>query len=293
MDNEENWRMAGRIASKALERGVELAKKGSKMLDVVNGVEAEIARLGGMPAFPAQMNVNAIAAHFCPEEDDEIVFTDQVVCLDVGGAFQGCMGDNATTIDFSGNHKDLVKAPADALKAALELIKPGVELREVGKVIHQTIKDAGFNPIRNLSGHGLGINQIHTYPTLPNIDNGDKTKIEEGMYLACEPFATPGSGVVVEKGDPSVFALTGIKPVRVGFVRDILKHCQQYEGRPFTTRWITKKFPANQVRYAFNQFIDAGILHAYPPLVEKSNGLVSQAEKSFLVTSSGAEVLTK
>lgn len=293
MTQEEDWKTAGRIAYKALEKGVSLATKGSKMLDVVNGVEEEIARLGGKPAFPAQMNVNEIAAHYCPEDDDSIVFTDQVVCLDVGGSFMGCMGDNATTIDFSGDHADLVKAPQEALKAALELIAPGVELGQVGKVIAQTIKDAGFNPVRNLSGHGLGINLIHTYPTVPNIDNADKTKIEEGMNLACEPFATNGAGVIIEKGEPSVFALTGTKPMRVGFVKDILKYCQQFEGRPFTTRWVTKKFKENQVRYAFNSFIDAGVLHSYPPLVEKSGGLVSQAEKSFVVTSSGVEVLTK
>src|SRR3989338_3038662 len=144
MDDEEHWRRAGQIAFKALERGKELAVKVARMLDVVNGIDDAIARLGGVPAFPSQMNADAIAAHYCPEEDDEIIFTDQVVCIDVGGSYMGAMGDNATTIDFSGNHADLTDAPREALKAALEMIAPGVELCAVGRVIDQTIRDAGF-----------------------------------------------------------------------------------------------------------------------------------------------------
>ena len=279
----ENYKKAGKIAGEVLDYGKGLIKKDAGLLDACNKIEEKIFSLGGKPAFPVQISCNEIAAHYCPEDDDKIVFSEQIVSLDVGVHVDGCIGDNALTVDLSGNNKDLLKASEEALKAAIETVKVGVELRKIGKVIEETIASFGFKPVRNLSGHGLDDYNIHSPPTIPNFDNGDSTKLEKGMVIAIEPFATNGAGLVHEKGDASVFSLVGKKAVRVGFVRNILKQIEGYNGLPFTTRWITKNFSEAQVRYALNQLKQLEILKEYPPLVEKMNGLVSQAEDSLLV----------
>jgi len=274
---------AGKIAAQALEYGKSLIVKGASLLDVSEKIEAKIKELGGELAFPVQLSCDSIAAHFCPEKDDKIIFKDQLVNLDVGVHINGFIGDCACSVDLSGKNSDLVKASSEALENAAKILKIGVKLGDIGKVIEETIKKYGFKPVKNLSGHGLSEFGIHDKPTVPNYDNKDTNTLKKGMVIAIEPFATDGVGLIQEKGDASIFQLFGKKSVRVGFVRNILKEIEKFNNLPFTTRWLTDKFSANQVKYALNQLKLLEILKEYPPLVEKNNGLVSQAENSFLI----------
>jgi methionyl aminopeptidase len=283
MEELDNYKKAGKIAAEALAYGKELIKKDAKVLDICDKVEAKIKELGGDMAFPVQISLNDAAAHYCPEADDLTILSEQLCCLDVGVHVDGCIGDNACSVDLSGNNSDLVKASAEALKAATEVLSPGVLVSKVGKAIEDTIVGMGFQPVRNLSGHGLDSYNIHAVPSIPNFDTQEETKLEKGSVIAIEPFATNGSGMIQEKGDASVFMLMGKKSVRVGFVRDILKQIESYNGLPFTTRWLTKNFSEAQVRFALNQLKQLEILKEFPPLVERSNGLVSQAENSFYI----------
>ena len=283
MEELENYKKAGKIAAEALSFGKELIKKDAKVLDVCDKVEAKIKELGGDMAFPVQVSLNEAAAHYCPEADDETVLTDQVCCLDVGVHVDGRIGDNACSVDLSGSNFDLVKASAEALKAATEVLKVGVPIGKIGKAIEDTIVGLGFQPVRNLSGHGLDSFNIHSAPSIPNFDTKEETPLEKGQVIAIEPFATNGTGMIHEKGDASVYMLIGKKSVRVGFVREILKQIEDYNGLPFTSRWLTKKFSEAQVKFALNQLKQLGILKSFPPLVERSDGLVSQAENSFYI----------
>ena len=93
---------AGKIAAEALEYGKSLIKKGNIIVDVCNKVDEKIVSLGAEPAFPSQISCNEIAAHFCPLKDDKTVFDEQLVSLDVGAHVNGCIGENAVTVDLSG-----------------------------------------------------------------------------------------------------------------------------------------------------------------------------------------------
>ncbi len=281
--SQDDYIKAGRIAAEVREYGKSLIKKDSLLLGVTENIEGKIKSLGAEPAFPVQLSCNEIAAHFCPEKDDKTIFEDQLVCLDVGVHVNGFIGDCACSVDLSGKNSELVKASEEALKEATKLLQIGARLGEIGKTINQTIESFGFKPVRNLSGHGLSQWNIHDKPTVPNYDNEDSTELKKGMVIAIEPFATNGIGLIEEKGDPSVFTLTGKKSVRIGFVRNIQKEIEKLNGLPFTTRWLIQKFSEGQVKYALNQLKLLDILHEYPPLVEKQKGLVSQAENSFLI----------
>jgi methionyl aminopeptidase len=109
----------------------------------------------------------------------------------------GFIGDNACTIDLSGNNAELTKASEDALAAAIAAIKEGITLGEIGQAIEGAITKRGFSPVRNLGGHGLDKYEIHTPPSIPNIANNDPIRLEKGQIVAIEPFATSGAGVVV------------------------------------------------------------------------------------------------
>ena len=295
MDNQvkQNFIEAGRISAEALEYGKSLIKKGNSLLETTELIEKKIFELGGKPAFPVQISCNEIAAHFCAEEDDKTVFDDQLVCLDLGVHVDGAIGDNAYAVDLSGKYSDLVKAAQKALEEALKIVNVGTELRAIGKVINDTIAGYGFNPVRNLSGHGLDLYEIHTKPTIPNFDDGNKTALKKGMAFAIEPFSTNGSGRVHESGLPTVYMLERRKPVRSPITREVLMEIAGYEGLPFAKHWLTKKFGA-KANFALREMSQLGMIHEFPPLVEVSKGLVAQAEHSILIDDNGEViVLTK
>jgi methionyl aminopeptidase len=279
----DSYLKAGSIAAKAREYGKGLIVNGADILNVADKIEAKIKSLGGGLAFPTQMSCDQIAAHFCPEEKGEVIFDNHLVCLDVGVHVNGYIGDCACSVDLSGKYSELVKASESALKEATKILQIGTPVSLIGKTISETIESFGFKAVKNLSGHGLAHFNIHDKPSIPNYDSGDQFELQKGMAIAIEPFATNGVGLIEEKGAPSVFTLNSRKSVRVGFVKNIQKELEKFQGLPFTTRWLSSKFSYNQISYALNHLKSLGVLHSYPPLVEKSDGFVSQAENSFLI----------
>ena len=180
---------AGRIAGEAREFGRALVKPGMKILDIAEQIEAKIVKLGGQPAFPVNISFNDTAAHYTPAPNEETVLSDQIVKLDVGAHVDGFVGgDTAVTIDLSGKYTDLVKASREALNAALKVVQVGTTLGQIGKEIEDAITSFGFKPVRNLSGHGIGEWSVHESPSIPNIDTGDDTELEDGMTIAIEPL---------------------------------------------------------------------------------------------------------
>ncbi|MBW2965639.1 type II methionyl aminopeptidase [Candidatus Woesearchaeota archaeon] len=275
---------AGEVAAEVREFGKSLIKKGNFLLDVTKKVEEKIIKLGGEMAFPPQISLNDCAAHFCPDTDDKIIFDNQVASLDVGVHIDGFIGgDTAVTVDLSGENEDLVKASKEALENAIRIIKPGIKISEIGKVIQETITGYGFAPVRNLSGHGLDEYNIHAKPSIPNYDNNDPTELVEDQLIAIEPFASKGAGIVYESGNASVFRLIGKKPVRNIFTRQILKEIEKFNGLPFCRRWLVEKFSLPKVNFALRELKNLEILREYPPLVDQSHGLVSQAEHTIIV----------
>jgi methionyl aminopeptidase len=289
---------AGRVAARALQYGAKQIKPGASMREVLDSVEDHIIKHGCGIAFPAQSSVNQIAAHFCPTDTDDTVYAEgMVVKLDVGTHYDGYIGDNAVTVSLGGErhdeHQELVKSVQEALQSVERTLKPGCTPNDVGVAISNAINARGFQPIRNLSGHGLGRFKIHTEPGMPNYPTGEHTKLVEGMVVAVEPFATNGtSGLIYNSTNPTVFTLNGIKPLRTQYGRDTLALVQRYQGLPFTTRWLTRKL-GSKALLGLADLRRAGMLSEYPPLPEKSGGMVAQYENTFIITKTGCRVLTK
>jgi methionyl aminopeptidase len=275
---------AGKIAAEALQYGKSLIQVGTKVIEVLDKVEDKILADGGQIAFPAQISLNEAAAHACSDLNDETVLSEEhIVKLDVGVHIEGMIADNALTVDLSGKYSDLVKASREALNNALKIVKPGVTLGEIGKVIHETITSYGFSPVKNLSGHGLGEYNIHSKPSIPNYDNGNTNVLEEGMVIAIEPFASTGAGIVQESSHATVFTLTNDSGVRDPITRKVLQEIKTYKGLPFAKRWLERKFGTPKTNFALRMLIKANCVHEHPPLIDQARGIVSQAEHSVIV----------
>lgn len=279
----DDWENAGKIAGEALEFGKKLVKVDASLLEVADKIEAKIVELGGKPAFPVNISLNYIAAHYAPFIGDETKFAaGDLVKIDVGAHVNGAIGDTAATISLGGN-EELVKATKEALTAAIRIFTPGTKLKDIGAVIQEKINRLGFTPIVNLSGHGLDLYNLHAGITVPNYDNGDKRELQDGQILAIEPFATNGEGKVIEGKPSGIYRLEQIKPVRDANARKVLSFiAEEYKTLPFAKRWVVKKFPT--ASFAIRVLESSGVLQQYPQLPEKTKALVSQAEHTVKVS---------
>ncbi len=287
-----DWIKAGEIAGEVREFGKKLIKPGVSHKEVTEKIEAKIVELGGEPAFPAQMSLNEVAAHYTALFNKDFEFKEgDLVKLDVGVHVNGAIGDTAVTVDLGENVK-LAKASQNALKAALEIIKPGVSLSEIGKIIHSEISKLGFKPIKNLGGHGLEKYQIHTNPTVPNFDNEDDTKLKKGQIVAIEPFASTGSGLVTEGNPSEIYQVSHLKNLRNPNGRNILRFVtEKYKTLPFAKRQLLTKFNKLQIATGLLALKKEGILHEFGTLPEKvKDSMVSQAEHTVIV---GEKVTTR
>ena len=285
-----DWIKAGEIASEALEYGMGLIKKDKSVLEIVESVEAKIFQLGGKPAFPTNISINEIAAHYSPVKDDFSIKESDIVKLDVGVHVNGAIGDNAVTV---GNNKELIEASREALNEAIKIIQIGTKVREIGRVVDKTISSYGFKSIKNLTGHSIDIYEQHAGLSVPNYDDGNKSELKKGMIIAIEPFATTGIGLIEEGKDSGIFKIEKVKSVRTQISKEILDFItKEYKTLPFTKRWLLKKFPEFKVNFALNNLEKEGIISQYKQLSEKSKGIVSQAEHTLLIDDK-IKILTK
>ncbi len=283
-DNIDDWFTTGKLAQKYVKYASSLVKEGKKLLDVAEHVEEKILDEGAVPAWPVNLSINSCAAHYTPHHEDKLTFTKQdIVKCDVGVAVNGAIGDNAVTVDLTGKYDALVQASYHALENAAKSLEIGVSLSEIGKVIEETITKAGFQPVRNLSGHGLDRFQVHTPPSVPNFANNSSTKLQKGQIIAIEPFATTGVGRIKDALDPQIYEVISTKPIRDAIARDVFKELQSHGGLPYGKRWLCKKFQEAKVNYGLKLLLANNNIVAHPPLVEVSNGLVSQTEWTFLI----------
>lgn len=274
---------AGQVSVEALQAGAKLVKPGAKFLDVANAMEQYILDNDCEIAFPANISINEIAAHDSAFVNDERVFTNNdVVKLDIGAHIDGYCGDNAITIDLTGKNSDLVTASRAALLEVEKIVKPGVTLGEIGKVVEDKIKEFGFNPVKNLAGHTVEQYVLHAGLSVPNYNTGDDTKLEAGMSVAIEPFATKGTGFIEEKGTACIHAHIRKVPVRSPTTRKVQDFLLKRNGLPFADRWLFDEFGMSY-KLALSELKRMGAIRSYPPLVDRDGQLISQAEHFFIV----------
>ena len=254
-----------------------------KLLEIAEQIENKIIKLGGKPAFPTNLSINEIAAHYTPSYNDETK-ANGLLKVDFGVQIEGWTADTAFSLDLENSleNKKLIEASETALKNATQKIKIGISLGEIGKIIQDSIEEKGFSPIINLSGHEMKEYELHAGLTIPNVDNKMPNKITRGLY-AIEPFATAGSGRVIEGKPSGIYLLQDDKNVRNPKAREILDFIiEEFKTLPFCSRWIVKKFGTSSL-FALRQLEENGNFHHYAHLVEVSHSKVSQAENTVLI----------
>jgi len=292
-ESEKKYIEAGKIAASVMSYARKIIKPEMPLLEAVEKIEDKIFELGGKPAFPVDLSYNEIAAHYTPLYNDKSI-AEGLLKIDIGVEIDGFPVDTASSIDLTPEqkYKDLINASREALKNAIKILKVGIKTQEIGKVVEKTIKNHGFNPIRNLYGHELGRFSIHSGLQIPSYDDKSGTILKEGVF-AIEPFATTGIGLVSNVNMNEIFQLEEKRPVRDANSREILNFIEsEYKTFPFCTRWLVKKF-GTRTLFALSLFRKENMLNQYPPLIEKSQGIVSQSEHTIILSEGKIKVLTK
>jgi methionyl aminopeptidase len=288
------FRRAGALISHCREWARDAIKPGVEMRAVLETVEAMIRDGGAEPSFPAQSSRNRIAAHYCTSPTDPLRYAvGDCVKVDIGAHIDGYVVDTACTVDLSkdGRWSKLIGATELALNTVIDTARPGVTMAKLGAVVEAAIRGAGFEPVRNLAGHGVGRWKVHLPPSVPNIANDDETVLEEGMTIAVEPFASTGTGWVLEEGQPEVFMLTGKPRRRFSFDPKLLEAIESWNGLPVARRYFNE-FDALSVNSTLERLVNQRVMVAYPPLAEPEPAIIAQTEHTLYISAQGAEVLT-
>ena len=285
----EKHREAGEILAEVREAAADRVEVGASHLEVAEFAEDRIRELGAEPAFPVNISIDEEAAHATPTPDDEATFGEEMVNLDIGVHVDGWLADTAVTVDLSG-HPDLAEAPGEALEAAIEVVEPGVETGEIGAEIESVIDGYGYNPVVNLTGHGLGHWEQHTEPNVPNRAVEQGVELEAGDVVAIEPFATDGGGKVTEGAHEEIYSLEREASVRDRGARQALEQIvEEFKTLPFARRWLE----TSRAEMALRRLERKNVVHGYPVLQEDEGCLVSQREHTVIVTEGGCEVTTR
>lgn len=288
------WRQAGKIAADCREWAKANVKPGVRISDVLERVEEMIRERGAEPGFPAQSSRNSIAAHYCSPPGDPTTYeSGDCVKVDFGVAVDGYVADTAASIDLSADRRwgKLVKASGDALAAAIATVGDGVPVGELGAAIERTIMAAGYEPVRNLTGHGLGRWKVHTPPQIPNYAESSGQRLRVGMVFAIEPFASTGKGYIRERGKAEVFMMVRPPMKARGLDRGVLDAILAWKGLPIARRYF-RHLDAEALEDTLAKLAKQGSLIRYPPLVEDQDVMVAQTEHSLYLGPDGVEILT-
>ncbi|MFX1418518.1 MAG: type II methionyl aminopeptidase [Promethearchaeota archaeon] len=295
----ESLKRAGKIAQDVKKYIKPKIKVGAKVFDLITETEAKIEELEGFCAFPVNLCINNIAAHYTsPIKDDgtEIEAGD-LVKIDLGVHINGYIVDTAFSVNFNEEEslENIIQATEVALDAAKMITQPKTNTRDIGKKIEDIIKGFKYNPIRELGGHQIERWTVHGKKQLPELGTQGGDIMEVGEVFSIEIFASTGEGSVHNTQYSYIYEINpyaGRVPLRRKTSKQILGYVNKnYKTLPFAERWLAKEFRLG-VAFGLQELIQQGKLQTHYVLSEKKGVYVAQIEETVLITEEGFEQLT-
>jgi methionyl aminopeptidase len=192
-------REAGRLVGEVLSELAAHVAPGVTTADLDELAEKRILKAGATPAFkgyhgyPATIcaSVNEEVIHGIPS-GRRVLQEGDVISIDVGASLDGYFGDSAITLAVG----KVSEAAATLLYKAIEAVKPGGRISDIGHAVQKHVEAYGFSVVREFVGHGIG-QKMHEEPQVPNYgEPGRGPRLTEGMVLAIEPMVNMGKPAV-------------------------------------------------------------------------------------------------
>lgn len=198
-----DMRSSGRMLATVLNILRSKTIEGISTKEIADIAKRELIALGGRPAFLGYRgfpdvlctSVNDAVVHGIPTYE-QILSEGDVVGLDFGVDFNGMITDAAISVIVGSTTNKrlnlLVRITEQSLLQAVDVVRPGVHIGDIGHTIQQVLEKNNFGIVRELVGHGVG-HRLHEEPDIPNYGQlGRGMCLDAGMTIAIEPMATIG-----------------------------------------------------------------------------------------------------
>ncbi|MGA8043075.1 MAG: type I methionyl aminopeptidase [Terracidiphilus sp.] len=199
----EKMRRAGTVVREVLELVRSHVKPGATTLDLEKVAAKRIAELGAKPAFKGYhgfpcvlcTSINSEVVHGIPSKK-RVLKEGDIVSVDCGAVIDGFYGDAAITVPvgekIAPDTARLLQVTEASLRRAIEAVKPGATLGDIGAAVQGVVEAEGFSVVRDFVGHGIGAH-MHEDPQVPNFGQaGQGMKLRAGMVIAIEPMVNAG-----------------------------------------------------------------------------------------------------
>jgi len=286
-----------------------IVKVGMNITEIINLIEKRIFEKDYLPAFPATVSINDVAAHYTVFDEGIILKKGDVIKIDFGISENGFITDNAFTVEVEDNkYEKLLKANKEGLDKIMEEIKLGSRMSDIGDLVHQVALKEGFETIHNLSGHQIANNNLHCGLSVPNCETGDYSIVEDNIELAVEPFFTVGNPLIKSVGGGNILHLKKTISVRDPIAKKVLNHIKEfYPKLPFSKRWLVNEivkevrgeshanlaFDKRKVLYALRILKAQGIIYEYDALATVDGAIVSQFEDTVVFLDGKKSIITR
>jgi len=194
-------RRAGALVGRTLDFIRDRVKPGVTLQQLADWCQAFIVRHDARPAF---LGYRGFPGAICTSVNEEVVHgipgprkvqDGYLVKLDIGVLKDGMYADAARTYpvgEITPQQQELVATTERALQLGIEQARAGNRLSAVSCAVQQYVEAQGFSVVRELSGHGVGI-ELHEEPAIPNFGRpGTGPKLVKGLTLAIEPMVNLG-----------------------------------------------------------------------------------------------------
>lgn len=256
--------------------------------------------------FPTGLSINDCAAHWTPNKGDKTILQeDDVMKVDFGVHVNGRIIDSAYTATFNSKYDPLLESVRAATNTGIKEAGIDVRLCDIGAAVQETMEsyELSLNGrtypircIRNLNGHNIKPYTIHGGKSVPIVDNGDQTKMEEGETFAIETFGSTGRGLVLNGGDVSHYALNPDHehiPLKLLSAKHLLSTIQTTFGTlPFCRRYLDN-VGEDKYLLGLNQLVKSNIVKDYPPLMDTKGCYTAQFEHTLILKPTAKEILSR
>ncbi|KAI9355104.1 peptidase M24, structural domain-containing protein [Zopfochytrium polystomum] len=311
-DQYNDVRQAAEVHRQVRRYAQKVVKPGMSMIEICELIEngtrnlIEAKGLHGGIAFPTGCSLNNVAAHYTPNPGDKTVLQyGDVMKLDIGTHVNGRIIDSAFTMTFDPRYDSLLSAVKDATNTGIKEAGIDVRLGEIGAAIQEVMESYEVEldgqtyqvkPIRNLCGHSILQYRIHGTKSVPIVNNGDPTKMEEGEYFAIETFGSTGKGYGHDGPEVSHYMRDfNIQraSIRVPRAKALLGSINKNFGTLAFCRRYLDNIGESKYLLALKNLVDSGIINPVPALCDIKGSYTAQYEHTILLRPTCKEVISR
>ena len=180
----------------AVKPGISTGELDAIAEDFIRSHEGAVPAFKGLYGFPGSIcsSVNQEIVHGIPSKKRALKEGD-IISIDVGVGYKGYFTDSATTVPvgaISAEARRLLDVTQESLEAGIAAATAGNHIGDIGAAVQGVVEAAGFSVVRDLVGHGIGV-EFHEEPQVPNYGKPKRReKLVPGLTLAIEPMVNIG-----------------------------------------------------------------------------------------------------